>query len=145
MKLSRKLFVQTLATHKWIYETTDGRLGHKLLGIPTLLLRTTGRKSGVVRTSALLYGEDGGRLVVVPSNGGARIGPGWLANIKVNPEVEVQIGRKRQTAAASVVTREDPDFDGLWRMMDALNKGTYDKYQAATSRQIPVVVLTLSS
>ena len=60
-----------LRIHAQVYERTDGLVGHRMLGVPTLLLRTTGRRTGVTRTNALVYASDGGRYLVVPSNGGA--------------------------------------------------------------------------
>jgi len=59
-----------LYVYQWIYEATDGRLTW-LGGVPCLLLRTTGRKSGEERTAALVYLEDGDEYVVVASNGGS--------------------------------------------------------------------------
>jgi len=66
-----RLFTRTLQVHGAIYERTDGRLGHRLLGVPTILLRTTGRKTGRERTSALVYARDGEDFLIVASNGGA--------------------------------------------------------------------------
>ncbi len=49
---------QVLRVHQRIYEATDGRVGHGMIGVPTLLLRTTGRRSGATRTNALVYARD---------------------------------------------------------------------------------------
>ena len=46
---------QVLRVHEALYKRTDGRLGHRMIGVPTLLLRTTGRRSGLTRTNALVY------------------------------------------------------------------------------------------
>jgi F420H(2)-dependent quinone reductase len=66
-----------LAVHQWLFETTDGRITW-LGGLPALLLRTTGRKTGAERTAALVYLEDGKDLVVVASKGGSDRPPAWL-------------------------------------------------------------------
>ncbi|HEY0410169.1 MAG TPA: nitroreductase/quinone reductase family protein [Candidatus Dormibacteraeota bacterium] len=77
---------QILRTHQWIYEHTDGFLGHRLLfGNPTLLLRTTGRRTGLPRTNALTYARDGDASLIVASKGGAPTPPMWLANLTANP------------------------------------------------------------
>lgn len=133
-----------LRAHERIYIDTDGRLGHRLLGLPTLLLRTTGRRSGKTRTNGLVYARDGERYLVVPSNGGARRAPGWLHNLQANPEVEIQIGRGRRPARAEVIGRDHPDFGRLWKTVNDNNRGRYDAYQALTTRPIPVVALTES-
>ena len=67
---------QMLRLHQAIYERTDGRLGHRTIGVPTLLLRTTGRRSGATRTNGLVYARDGDAYLVVASNGGADREPG---------------------------------------------------------------------
>jgi deazaflavin-dependent oxidoreductase (nitroreductase family) len=131
-----------LRAHAAVYEGTDGRIGHRLLGVPTLMLRSTGRKSGVTRTNSLVYAPDGDRWVVVPSNGGAARAPAWLHNVRAQPKVEVQVGRRRLPATAAEITPGDPDFERLWKTVNDNNKGRYDVYQSKTSRVIPLVVLT---
>src|SRR5205814_3124058 len=84
---------QILRVHQRIYEATDGRIGHGTIGVPTLLLRTRGRRSGATRTNALVYARDGDAYLVVASNGGADRAPAWLHNLRANPQVEIQIGR----------------------------------------------------
>src|SRR4051794_39675295 len=69
-----------LKVHERIYKATDGRLGHRMIGVPTLLLRTTGRRSGAVRTNGLVYACDGDDYLVVASNGGSDRPPAWLYN-----------------------------------------------------------------
>jgi len=113
-----------------------------MLGVPTLLLRTTGRRSGARRTNALVYASDGSDYVVVASNGGDDRPPAWLHNLTAEPRVEVQIARDRRPATARVLQREDPDFERLWRLVNDNNSDRYDGYQAQTQRPIPMVVLT---
>jgi deazaflavin-dependent oxidoreductase (nitroreductase family) len=133
-----------LAVHQFLYENSDGRIGHRMLGRPTLLLRTTGRHSGASRTNALVYVPDGVDYVVVASKGGDPHAPGWLFNLTAQPNVQVQVGRERRNATARVVGHDDPDFERLWRLVNDNNGGRYDGYQSKTERQIPVVVLTPS-
>ena len=71
--------------HEQLYKRTDGRLGHRMIGVPTLLLRTTGRRSGATRTNGLVYARDGDDYLVVASNGGADRPPAWLHNLRANP------------------------------------------------------------
>ena len=130
--------------HEKIYKATDGRLGHRMVGVPTLLLRTTGRRSGQVRTNGLVYARDGDDYLVVASNGGADRAPAWLHNLKANPEVEIQVGRERQKGAARALEPSDPNYDRLWKVVNENNKDRYTAYQKQTARPIPVVVLTPS-
>ena len=133
---------QVLRVHERIYKATDGRLGHNMIGVPTLLLRTTGRRSGETRTNGLVYARDGDDYLVVPSNGGADRAPGWLHNVKADPAVEVQIGRERQKGTARVVEPADPDYERVWKIVNENNKDRYTAYQEKTDRPIPVVAVT---
>ena len=133
---------QVLRVHERIYKATDGRLGHNMIGVPTLLLRTTGRRSGAVRTNGLVYARDGEDYLVVASKGGADQAPAWLFNLRANPEVEIQIGRERRRGTAREVGPDDPDYERLWKIVNENNKDRYSAYQEKTSRPIPVVVLT---
>jgi deazaflavin-dependent oxidoreductase (nitroreductase family) len=112
-----------------------------MIGVPTLLLRTTGRRSGVIRTNSLVYARDSADYLVVASNGGADRPPAWLHNLRSNPEVEVQVARKRQKATALVIESSDPDYDRLWKIVNDGNQDRYTAYQTQTSRAIPVVIL----
>lgn len=142
MSLEETLIGPALRLHERLYVATDGRVGHKMLGVPTLLLRTTGRRSGATRTNGLVYARDGDEYLVVPSNGGADKAPGWLHNVKADPNVEVQIGRERRRGTARVIERgTDPAFDRLWRIVNENNGNRYDGYQEKTSRPIPIVAV----
>jgi deazaflavin-dependent oxidoreductase (nitroreductase family) len=138
------LFSTILRIHGNIYEATGGLIGHRLLGKPTLMLRTTGRKSGQERTNSLVYARDGDRYLVVASNGGADRPPAWLLNVQAKPEVDVQIARDRRPAVATVIGHDDPDFERVFKLADEKNDGRYTAYQQKTQREIPVVALTRS-
>jgi F420H(2)-dependent quinone reductase len=133
---------QVLRLHQALYERTDGRIGHRTIGVPTLLLRTTGRRSGAPRTNALVYARDGDAYLVVASTGGADTHPGWLHNVRAKPDVEIQIGRERRKGTARVVEPSDPDYDGLWKIVNENNRDRYTGYQAKTERPIPIVAIT---
>src|SRR5215212_9627124 len=127
-----------LRMHQKIYVSTDGRVGHRMIGVPTLLLRTTGRRSGATRTNALVYARDGVDYLVVASNGGADKPPAWLHNVRAHPDVEVQVGRERAKATARILEPKDPDYSRLWKIVNDNNRGRYDDYQKMTDRRIPV-------
>ncbi len=127
--------------HRWVYEATDGRLGHGIIGLPSLLLHTTGRRTGLRRTSALVYGRDGDTFVVVASNYGGPHDPAWIANVRADPRVELQVGRRRLVAEARVVAPGDPGYARLWALMNRVTGGRYDHYQAGTARPILLVAM----
>jgi deazaflavin-dependent oxidoreductase (nitroreductase family) len=133
---------RVLRVHEQLYKATDGRVGHRMIGVPCLLLRTTGRRSGVTRTNALVYAGDGDDYLVVASNGGADRPPAWLHNLKASSDVEVQIGREHRKGTAAVVEPSDPSYDRLWKLVNENNHDRYTAYQKQTDRPIPVVVIT---
>ncbi|TMM18233.1 MAG: nitroreductase family deazaflavin-dependent oxidoreductase [Actinobacteria bacterium] len=133
---------RVLKLHQFLYERSDGRTGHRMIGVPTLLLRSTGRRSGARRCNALVYAADGSDYVLVASNGGSDQAPGWLFNVRAQPAVEVQVGRRRIPGRARVLERGDPDYDRLWRLVNDNNHGRYDAYQAGTQRPIPLVIVS---
>ena len=136
------LTAQVLRVHEKLYIATDGRVGHKMVGVPTLLMRSTGRRSGATRTNGLVYARDGDDYLVVASNGGAPKNPAWLHNVRANPEVEIQIGRERRPATARVIEQSDPDYERVWKIVNENNKDRYSAYQEKTTRPIRVVALT---
>src|SRR3954469_4788165 len=141
MAVAEALTGHVLRLHQRLYESSDGRMGHKMLGVPTLLLRTTGRRSGATRTNGLVYARDGDEYLVVASNGGADQAPGWLFNVKANPDAEVPIGRDPRGGTWRVVERGDPDFDRQGRIVNENNSNRYDAYQEKTGRSIPIVAV----
>jgi deazaflavin-dependent oxidoreductase (nitroreductase family) len=127
-----------VAQHVRRYVESGGRSGHRWGGVHTLLLTTRGRKSGKLRRTALIYGRDKDRYLVVASRGGAKKHPAWYLNLAENPEVELQVGAERFPARArTATTKETPR---LWRLMASIWP-EYDRYQTRTTRDIPVVIL----
>src|SRR6202163_4829989 len=76
------------------------RPGQPEIIVPSLLLTTTGRKSGEKFIFPLFYGKAGNGYIIVASKGGAPEHPGWYKNILANPEVEVQVGTAKMSARA---------------------------------------------
>ena len=127
-----------IADHLKRYLATDGADGHLWNGVPTLLLTTTGRKSGTAQQLPLIYGKDGDRYVIVASRGGAPDHPGWYRNLVAQPEVQVQVAADRFRARAR--SAKGAERARLWESMAKLFP-PYDDYQKKTTREIPVVVL----
>src|SRR3954470_13632856 len=94
--------------HPRRYLESGGEDGHEWRpGVPTLLLTTTGRKSGVKRRTALIYGRDTADYVVVASKGGSPRQPAWYLNLEADPEVEIQVLDSVLPATARTVTGEE--------------------------------------
>ena len=75
--------------HVDVYLETDGEVGHDWRnGAPTLILTTTGRKSGEQRQNALIYGMAGDNPMIVASKGGNPQHPAWYLNLRDKPHVQ---------------------------------------------------------
>lgn len=136
-----------MADHLRAYLDTNGETGHlydaSAMGgpsaVPSLLLTTTGRKSGAELQLPLFYGKtDDGKPVIVASKGGAPEHPAWYLNLVASPEVKVQVKGDKFRARARTATGEERAK--LWKTMNQVWP-PYDSYQAKTDREIPVVVL----
>jgi deazaflavin-dependent oxidoreductase (nitroreductase family) len=112
--------------------------GKPEMTVPSLLLTTTGRKSGEKFVFPLFYGKAGDSYFVIASKGGAPQHPGWYRNILANPEVEVQAGTTKVKARARTATGEERAR--LWEQSLGFWP-PYAEYQLKTGREIPVVVL----
>lgn len=122
------------AGHYW-----DAALGGGEGMLSTLLLFTTGRKSGKRSIIPLIYRPTGqGGYCVIASKGGAPSHPAWFLNLEANPGVQVQVANEKFDAVARVA--EGAERKKLWQLMVDYY-APYTDYQAATQRQIPVVVL----
>ncbi|HTV96232.1 MAG TPA: nitroreductase/quinone reductase family protein [Steroidobacteraceae bacterium] len=111
--------------------------GHKFT--TTLLLQLVGRKSGKTRTTPLIYGDIGGEVVIVASKGGADHHPAWYLNIKDSKEILFQVA----TQAFRGGWREPKGAERakVWEFMEGIFP-PYKKYQASTTREIPLVMLS---
>jgi deazaflavin-dependent oxidoreductase (nitroreductase family) len=110
--------------------------------MPTLLLTTTGRSTGLERDVALPYLWYGDSLVVVGSKAGGPIDPQWVHNIRHNGRCSVRLKRHRYVGEAHVADEKE------WReMFDFVieNKPSVRRYQERATgygRRIPFVVIT---
>ena len=105
----------------------------------TLVLATTGRRTGEPRRTSLIYGTTGNDFVVVASKGGADEDPAWFKNLQANPSVGVQVGTRRFTAYARIASKAERT--SLWHHMVRIFP-LYDEYAHKTDREIPIVLLT---
>ena len=132
-----------LRLHHMVYRKTDGRIGHRIPVLPpSLLLYTTGAKTGEQRITTLTYAQDGDSYLVVASAGGNDQNPSWYHNLRKRPDVEINVGPRRFAVTARKVTPDDPDYARLWEIVNKNNANRYTGYQSRTSRPIPIFALT---
>lgn len=124
--------------HAKVYERSDGRIG-AWLGKPTLLLSVTGRKTGQIRSTPLVYFRDGPSYIVVGSDGGAKRDPQWWKNLQVDPIGSIRVGRQKHRVEATLATGSERER--LWEIGQRFNP-MWARYQKHTQRSLPVVRLT---
>jgi deazaflavin-dependent oxidoreductase (nitroreductase family) len=129
------------ADHIRRYQETDGEVGYLWNGVPTLLLSATGRRSGTVHTSALIFARDGDDYLIVASYGGAPRHPAWYLNLQAQPSAEIQV--KGERIAVTAHTASAAEKPRLWQLVTDVWPN-YDVYQTRTDREIPIVVLSPS-
>lgn len=120
------------------FHANSGKVGGPFEGATLLLLTTTGAKSGLSRTTPLVYMADGERLAIFASKGGAPTSPDWYYNLVAHPTVTVEVGTEKFNATATVVSREERD---RLYSQQATKSPNFAEYEQKTTRIIPVVIL----
>lgn len=140
MNLKDEVAKGLTALHHGILRASRGRVLGRIFGMPTVVLETTGRKSGQTRRTMLTAPVvDGDTVVLVASYGGDDRHPAWYLNLTADPDVVVEIGGRRREMRARTATAEEKA--ALWPRIVKSYRG-YAAYQKRTDRDIPVVLLT---
>jgi len=122
----------------FLMRATKGRVRIAITA-PTVLLRHTGRRSGTVFTTPLLYFTDANNVILVGSNGGSTRHTQWYRNLLAHPDVELSCDGAFDPYRAHEA--EGEERARLWKLANELYPG-YDTYQErAGNRRIPVLVL----
>ena len=128
-----------VADHITRYVQTNGEDGHIWRGVPTLLLTTVGKVSGVNRRTALIYGRSDNDYVIVASKGGHPTHPLWYNNLVSHSTVQLQVGAEVFSATATTMP-DGADRDTAWAEMVNIWPD-FAGYQEKTDRRIPLVQL----
>ena len=133
------LINRMFGAHTALYRASRGVIGHRVPGLPPmLLLDHRGAKSGVERTTPLVYLADGDNHVIVASKGGHAKHPAWFHNLKANPNTTIQVGSRKIPVRAKVATAAQ--HKRLWPKLVEI-WSDYAVYQKRTDRKIPLVIL----
>ena len=125
--------------HQAVVRSTGGKVLGTVMGMPTVILQTTGRKSGKERTSMLTAPiVDGDTVVLVASWGGDDRHPLWYRNLEANPDVQITMHGTTRAMRARTASAEEKA--ALWPRVVSAHKG-YADYQTKTERDIPLVIL----
>ncbi len=118
-----------------VYRLSGGRLMNSFGGMPIVLVKMTGAKSGKIKTIPLMHVPHDEGVILVASQGGAPKNPVWYNNLIKNPEVEITQGGKTRKLTARRVS--DEEKAALWPTCVKYYP-PYDDYQKSTDRNIPV-------
>jgi deazaflavin-dependent oxidoreductase (nitroreductase family) len=118
---------------------TGGRLS-TLIFTPAVVLTHRGAKTGIERTTALLYLTDAGRVICMASNYGGTRHPAWYYNVKANPEVTLSAGGYKGRFRGEETT--GAERERLWALAKELTVGYADYEKTTGGREIPVIAFT---
>ena len=119
------------------FRANGGKVGAQFEGATMAVITTTGAKTGAKRVNPLVRLDDGGRVYVIASKGGAPDNPDWYYNLLANPEVTVELGTETYQARAKVV--EDPAERDRLYAEQVKRFASFADYEKMTTRTIPVV------
>lgn len=125
------------------FRASSGKVGGQFEGAPLLILHTTGARSGQERLNPLMYKELGPKtLAIFASKGGAPSNPDWYYNLVANPAVTIELKTETHEVTARVAPAQERD--PIWEAWK-VEKPQFAEYEATANRDIPVVILDLSS
>jgi deazaflavin-dependent oxidoreductase (nitroreductase family) len=107
---------------------------------PQLLLTHTGAKSGLRRTTPLIYFTDRDRVILVASNFGEPRHPAWYHNVKADPRVSITVHGRTGAFIGTEITGDERDR--LWGLATQFIPSYLDYERTATPRRIPIVAFT---
>ncbi|PRZ41901.1 deazaflavin-dependent oxidoreductase (nitroreductase family) [Antricoccus suffuscus] len=126
-----------------VYESSNGREGNDLNGMPVIIVTCKGAQSGALRKVPLMRVEHDGEYLAVASMGGAPKNPVWYYNLKANPDVQLQDQGDKWDMTATELP--EGDERAAWWDRAVAAYPPYADYQKKTDRRIPVFLLSKKS
>lgn len=115
---------------------TGGRTPLSGVLVPSLVLHTTGAKSGLARDTPLMYcPEPGGRMLVTGSNFARDTHPAWTSNLIANPDAAVTVKGKLIEVRATRIP--DDKLDETWAWIEKQWPG-YRGYERSSGRTLRI-------
>jgi deazaflavin-dependent oxidoreductase (nitroreductase family) len=117
---------------------TKGRF-NLTMGLPAILLTTTGRKSGAKRNSPLLYVNIDEDIAIIGTRFGGNTNPAWYYNLMAEPRATVTRGGEIYEVQARPATAEERKR--IWEEADRVYIGFPTYRERVTDREIPIFIL----
>lgn len=122
-----------------LHRLSGGRVQLSALLVPSLVLHSTGAKSGLPRESALMYTPDGhGRAIVAGTSFARDRHPAWTHNLLAHPEADIVVRGRRLRVRATLIGPQSRD--AAWRRIEAVWPG-YRAYERESPRVVRLFVL----
>lgn len=126
-----------------LYRWTRGCVNLSAVIVPSLVLETTGAKSGQQRQTPLMcWPQRDGSWLVAGSNWGRPRHPAWTGNLLAHPDAHVVVARRRRSVRAELL--DGADRDAAWPILEAQWPG-YRSYEQAAGREIRIFRLVSSA
>lgn len=137
---AHKVFTPVIAPAQlWLYRATGGRIQLSAILVPSLVLVTTGAKSGQRRETPLMcWPRPDGTYFVVGSNWGRPHHPAWTANLLAHPDAEIVISRRHLNITARLL--DGAERDAAWPVLEA-QWPNYREYERQANRQVRIFSL----
>ena len=109
--------------------------------VPSLVLHTTGAKSGAPRDAPLMYTPDGqGSAIVAGTSFARERHPAWTANLLAHPDAAITVRGTRMPVRASLIG--DDEREAAWTRIEAQWPG-YRTYERTSGRKVRLFRLRL--
>jgi deazaflavin-dependent oxidoreductase (nitroreductase family) len=124
---------------RFLSRVSGGRIQLTAIIVPSLVLRSTGAKSGEPREVPLMYTPDGqGRALVAGTNWAGARHPAWTANLIAHPDAEITVRGRRLAVHATLVP--DDERDAVWKVLEA-QWPDYRQYERDSGRTARIFCL----
>jgi deazaflavin-dependent oxidoreductase (nitroreductase family) len=114
---------------------TGGRVTASGILVPSLVLHTTGARSGEPRHVELMCVRDGDTWLVTGSNFARERHPAWTANLLAHPDAEIDYRGRRIPVRAGLVP--ESEREAVWATIQEQWPG-YRKYEQAAGRVLRI-------
>lgn len=118
---------------------SGGRVTASGILVPSLVLHTTGARSGQPRRTELMCVPDGNDWLITGSNFARPQHPAWTANLLAHPDAEIDYRGRRIPVHAAPIS--GPEREQAWATIERQWPG-YRKYEQAAARTLRIFRLT---
>lgn len=97
-----------LPVERFLRRVTGDRFGVlDLSGLPSIQVTVAGRKTGLPRSTSLLYVPDGADFLLIGSNWGKPVHPAWSANLRAATEATARVGSSEFPVSVTEISGTD--------------------------------------